>query len=553
MTTIAIDLTPMLPGGDNGGAKVLALDLVRRLPRLAPRYRFLLLTSSANHQEVGALVGDGVERLHVLQDGSAPALLSTSLATRLLSGSRAAALRFFPGGLGRALVARARRLLAHLARPHESGPGLRERRVGLLFCPFTAPTYAEPGIPVVSILYDLQHLDYPEFFASQELAVRALHLQWLRRWSDRVVCISEHSRRSLLRHLEIPADRTRVVPIAVHERLPALSSSQVAAVRARFGLARNYALYPANDWPHKNHRLLLAAFGLLLARHPRMEVDLVLTGAFGRAADELATAASRMGLRNRIHPLGYVPEDELAALYQGCGMVVFPSLYEGFGIPVLEAMQFGKPVACSAVTSLPEVGGDCVRYFDPRRLEDIAAAMGEVLDNPATAEELGRRGRERAASYSGEAVAAAYAAMFDELVQEQPATRDSVAGVFADGWTSGVLRLAHSRGAPGRTLELELEAPAFLPHASVAIDVRRGSRQRDHRWWLRRGDRQTVKIPLPGEAGYLSVTVRSLFRPLEHGLGEDTRLLGCLCRCVRIVEGDRPGSNLLASGEPARA
>jgi glycosyltransferase involved in cell wall biosynthesis len=543
MTTVAVDLTPMLPGGENGGAKVLALDLVRRLPRLAPRYRFLLLTSSANHQELGALAGDRVERLHVLQDGSSPALLS---------GSRAEALRFLPAVLGRAAIARARRLLAHLARPHESGPQLRERGVGLLFCPFTAPTYAEPGIPVVSILYDLQHVEYPQFFTPQELAARTIHFQWLRRWSDRVVCISEHSRRSLLRHLEIPAARTRVIPIAVHERLRA-GSAQAAAVRTRFGLARDYLLYPANAWPHKNHRMLLAAFGLLLARQPRLDVDLVLTGAFGRAADELAAAAGGMGLRSRVRWLGFVPDDDLAALYQGCRMVVFPSLYEGFGIPVLEAMSFGKPVACSAVTSVPEVGGDAVRYFDPRRLEEIAAAMGEVLGSPGMAEELGWRGRERAASFRAEAVAAAYAAIFDELVREPPATRDSVAGVFEDGWTSGTMRLSYAPGAVERTLELEVEAPGFVPHASIAIRLSQSSGRDALRWKVRRGDRQTLRVRLPPEAGYLSVVIRPLFRPREHGLGEDTRLLGCLCRCVRIVEGDCPGPNLLAPGDIARA
>jgi glycosyltransferase involved in cell wall biosynthesis len=159
----------------------------------------------------------------------------------------------------------------------------------------------------------------------------------------------------------------------------------------------DFLLYPALGWPHKNHARLFEAFALLRAR--RSGLRLVLTGYAGSVPD---------GAEAR----GRVPADELLSLYRRAAALVFPSLYEGFGQPPLEAMACGCPVACSNAASLPEVVGDAARLFDPDSVEDMAAAVEEVLDHP---DEWRRRGLERATLFSWDACARAHEEVYREL------------------------------------------------------------------------------------------------------------------------------------------
>jgi glycosyltransferase involved in cell wall biosynthesis len=541
---IAVDLTPMLPGGAPGGAKVLAYDLIQRIRACAPHLRLIVLTTPRIHDEVGAVCGPEVERLLIGSDGLSAARTAAEYAE--LEAPMALLRR---GAIHRAGLAVARKLLApRPVAPPATEPSLRERGVELLFCPFTAPLYAEPGIRVVSILHDLQHLTYPQFFSAEEIEGRNTHLRELKRWADIVVCISEYARHTLVHDAGFDAERTRVVPNAIHDRLPRIAADCVGAVRAQFGLSRDYLLYPANGWPHKNHRLLIAAFGLMRARHPGIDVDLVFTGTFGDTSDDLRTFAHRLGLNERVRWVGHCTSDELAALYEGCRMLVFPSLYEGFGIPLLEAMWFDKPVASSTAASLPEVGGDAVRYFDPRRPEDIVAAMIDVLTHPRLAQELVERGRARVRSFSSNAMALAYAATFDELLRRPPTARNAVTGVYGDGWTREVLHVAYA-GGRGRTLEIELEVPAWRPLGGVVAHLESPHVAGERDWRIRPGTRRVLRVDLPSEPGHLSIVFTPAFRPSECGLGDDTRLLGCRCAGVRIAEPGRGGVDLLSPGE----
>lgn len=535
---IAIDLTPMRPGGTSGGAKVLTLDLVRRIRQRAPHLRLILLTNGATDREVADICGPDVERIEVTPNGSVASSAERDL------GDEGLLHRLRQSTFGRAGAAALRRLFVRtpVAPPHVA-PALRDRGADLLFCPFTAPLHVEPGLRTVCILYDLQHVAYPQFFAPEEIAGRNAHLELLRRWSDAVVCISEHSRRTLVEQIAFPAERTCTIPIAIHDRLTTTGVETVRQVRARYGIGRDYALYPANGWPHKNHRLLLAAFRILRARRPEVDIDLVLTGSMHD--EQLQTFAHRLGLGDRVHWIGHCDSTELSALYQDCRMVVFPSLYEGFGIPLLEAMWFAKPVACSNATSLPEVGGNAVRYFDPRRPEDIAAAMEDVLTSAGLARELVTRGRERLDRFDSDAMADAYVDVFERVMRMPPTARDAVTGVFADGWTSNVLRVAFA-GGPGRTLKIDVEVPAWRPRGGVEIAVDSGKGNGGLRWRVRPGRGTVLDVPLPPVPGDLSISFTPAFRPSEHGMGDDTRVLGCRCRSVRIVEEGRPGSDLLA-------
>jgi len=161
-----------------------------------------------------------------------------------------------------------------------------------------------------------------------------------------------------------------------------------------------FLLYPARPWPHKNHARLFEAFAVL--RRERPELKLVLTGG-----GHSGTVPDGVEVR------GHVSADELAELYQRAAALVFPSLYEGFGQPPLEAMACGCPVACSDAGSLPEICGDAARLFDPRDVNAIAVAVGDVLDDP---EPWRQRGLARAAEFTWERSARAHEAVYRELL-----------------------------------------------------------------------------------------------------------------------------------------
>jgi glycosyltransferase involved in cell wall biosynthesis len=248
-----------------------------------------------------------------------------------------------------------------------------------------------PGgaVPAAVTVHDLQHELYPEFFSRPELAYRrVLYRQAVTR-SKVVIAISEHARRTLLDTYWLDPERVVAIPLGIdHDGLTPGTESRDA-----------FLLYPANPWPHKNHERLYRAFALL--RRERPGLRLVLTGT-GHAAT----------LPEGVESRGRVPYDELVSLYRTAAALVFPSLYEGFGLPPLEAMACGCPVAASNATSLPEVCGDAAAYFDPLSPEDMARAVAAVLDDPVPYAE---RGLKRAQVFSWDVTARAHEDVYRRL------------------------------------------------------------------------------------------------------------------------------------------
>ena len=250
------------------------------------------------------------------------------------------------------------------------------------------PPLWEPA--TVTTVVDLQHEELPEFFGRAELAYRRRVYGWTIRRSRIVIAISEHGRATLIERYGLAPERVRAIPLAVdHETFRPGETA----------LRGSYLLYPARPWPHKNHARLFEAFGRL--RTARPELRLVLTGEGDYGA-----------LPPGVEARGRVSRDELVRLYQGAAALVFPSQYEGFGMPVLEAMACGCPVACSDVTSLPEVAGDAASLFDPRDLDAMIAAVNDVLEDrqPWIA-----RGLERAQTFTWDECARAHDDVYREL------------------------------------------------------------------------------------------------------------------------------------------
>ncbi|MEA5392815.1 glycosyltransferase family 1 protein [Cyanobium gracile UHCC 0139] len=401
-------MTPMLPEGENGGAKILVLTLLKQLQVLAPDHQFILLVATWNRDELMDYASGNTTCLLVAGGESVSPAVPES----------AGVLR----GILRKMTQKLRR------RASQRPPTwLAGRDIDLLFCPFSAPVYAEPGIPTVAIVYDLQHLDYPCFFAPGERRHRTQFLRDLIQTSEAIICISQFSRRSLIQHLQAPPEQLHVVPIAIHQRWQPVEPEITHKHLCALGLAqRSYAFYPANYWPHKNHQLLLAAYSLYRQRHPDHAIDLVFTGASATGEAAVKAAVIAMGLQNHVHFLGYVEDDVLAAVWAGCECLIFPSLYEGFGIPLLEAMIHGKPILSSDAGSLPEVGDDAVLYFDPRQPEDLVAQWGKLSQDPEVVRALVERGRERLQHFGDEvAMTKDYLHIFHGVIrQAQQAGRD---------------------------------------------------------------------------------------------------------------------------------
>jgi glycosyltransferase involved in cell wall biosynthesis len=244
--------------------------------------------------------------------------------------------------------------------------------------------------PSAVTLHDVQHLDLPQLFSRGERAFRSQAYHRSARSARLVIVPSAFVRDRAAELLGLPEAKVRVIHHGIdHERFSPGDDERGP-----------FLLYPARPWPHKNHARLYETFALV--RRERPELRLVLTGGGHTGA-----------VPDGVSALGSVSVEELVSLYRRASALVFPSLYEGFGLPPLEAMACGCPVACSAAASLPEVCGEAARYFDPEDPEEMAAAVEDVLDDPG---KWRARGLLHAAGFTWERSAAAHEGVYRELL-----------------------------------------------------------------------------------------------------------------------------------------
>jgi len=223
--------------------------------------------------------------------------------------------------------------------------------------------------------------------------------------SRRIIAISEHTKKDLLKYFAIPSEKIRVVPLAAERRFfQKWATSDFLRIRSRYVLPENFLLYVGGIDPRKNVELIFKALKLLLEENPKECPLLAFAGdvVHQREYPRLMKSLQTLGIGDRIRFLGYVPEEELPLLYQASTMFIYPSRYEGFGLPVLQAMAAGTPVITTKLSSIPEVAGDSALYINPDKPFELAQAIKEIFSNHAIKSSLVASGVKRAGTFSWE-------------------------------------------------------------------------------------------------------------------------------------------------------
>ncbi|MEO5721176.1 MAG: glycosyltransferase [Chthoniobacterales bacterium] len=288
-------------------------------------------------------------------------------------------------------------------------------------------SYIHPDLasfPQILTMCDLQHIHFPDFFSPEDWKTRE-HLYRSSSESARhIICISEYTRQDLHKQYRIPLNKiTTVWVIPSRSAWLQLDAARSRRLLGRMGLNPSRFLYfPAHPWAHKNHRRLLEAFSLIVDELPQ-DIRLVLTGSPFTPDHPARALLADERLRTRVVHLGYRSPVEVRALYAGALGLVFPSLFEGFGMPVAEAIIAGCPVACSNTTSLPEIAGDAALTFDPESVTKMARAILRLATDQSTRIDLVRAGERRRPLFSSRLPAvktlAIYRRVFDEIFSEQ--------------------------------------------------------------------------------------------------------------------------------------
>ena len=270
---------------------------------------------------------------------------------------------------------------------------------------YHAPHYVlPPAIRCRSVvtIHDCIHMMFPQYLPNRAAYAYARASMWAAaRRSDRILTVSEASKRDILHLFNVKPEKIVVVYNAIDEHFAAIPSDEhVARVRERYQLDHKFVLYVGNIKPHKNLVRLIEAFSQLRRTHD--DVKLLIIGDEISKLPALRRAVHRHKLHKHVRFFGFVSDETLAALYRLAAVFVFPSLYEGFGLPPLEAMASGAPVITSNVSSLPEVVGDAALLIDPYDPDAIADAMRQVLSDDGLRASLRERGLLRARHFSWE-------------------------------------------------------------------------------------------------------------------------------------------------------
>jgi glycosyltransferase involved in cell wall biosynthesis len=303
------------------------------------------------------------------------------------------------------------------------GAGLSASRAhaDVMFIP-TAATLPVGPVPAVSTIHDVTPITMPSHSAPVS-AMQRLLLKGCARFSRAIITSSECSKNDIVTHLGVPEEKVVVIHDGCDQSLFNTDPPEMAALaafHARLGIDKPYLLHHGTIQPRKNLKRLIQAFHLMLAENADLEFDLVLAGQRGWASDEVVNAAAESRGRGRVILAGMLDDPDLALLIKGATLAVVPSLYEGFSLPMVEAMACGVPTVASNTSCLPEISGNALAYFDPLSVEDIAACLQKVLRDSDLRQFVRQQGINRAREFTWERCARQTLAVLMKIGQARP-------------------------------------------------------------------------------------------------------------------------------------
>lgn len=381
---IGINLLPLRPG-KNGGMEIYVRNLLSKLLEIDSANEYYLITAPYNDSTL-SFPQKNIKKTVFLQEISLPLKI-----------------RKYLGNLFGQTVSSDNNRLENI---------INKYQIDLWFCPFLSLDPRPLKIPSLVTIPDIQHEFCPEYFSDQELVLRRAYIKPSCEMATEVITISEFSKQSMIEKLGIDPEKIHVIHLAAGP-LFSKTPDDAGRVREKYHLPEGFFFYPANNWPHKNHLLLLMGYYLYRKKCCNaIPLHLVLSGSGLQNADGFKTFIAQNNLQNVVHILDYIDREDIPSLYKNANSLVFPSMFEGFGIPLLESMAMECPIIASDMTSIPEVAGNAAYLFDPRNPQSICDAMCRIVDDSGLRHQLIENGKVRVSQYSYENVARKHLALF---------------------------------------------------------------------------------------------------------------------------------------------
>lgn len=392
---LKVCLDMRFPDGPHSGTKEVAINLARAISELEDgNEEYLFLAYRDSHEWLKRYVG-----------GRCRLLLGRHCYSSYQSLRCRSALKRIPG---------VSQLWHGMGRGTRFSDGTIER-AGARVMHFVAQNGFVTEVPSIYQPHDLQHLHYPEYFSRLARAQRERQYRTYCQRAAIVVMMSGWGKTDIIQQYGLPEWKVKVVPgapSAAAYQTP--TPNEAAAARRKYDLPAHFVFYPAETWPHKNHTRLLEALAILRDKNDT-KLSLVCSGNRNRFFSAIESNVRHLKLEEQVKFLGFVSPLELQCLYKASLGVIFPSVFEGWGLPVMEAFAAGVPVACSNIRPMREQVSDAAMTFDPLQPEQIAAALLALRNDEATRRALVKRGYERAALFSWDHTAKLFRACYRAL------------------------------------------------------------------------------------------------------------------------------------------